>query len=808
MLGLCGPSELSRNDHPLYLERVRSDTIPADRLPRARERPTATPTGQALAAVLERGLLRKLPLERRFVSQLVQRDLVDHVMSFLAEDVFTSRTANGAVNFATTRSRLLDFFFQAVPKTSPCESPAHLEALVAGAWSEDPRVAVQLVFHLGAARSGKQDRWGFYDALMWVWKMSPGTVLVNLDHVPDTNYWKALLELTARIAEGPERTHERQTVQHAAHLAKRPMLLQRDAPGFDGSWDEGQEGWAGAGSRLENARGVLERYDADPVFRALLHKVAALFAAQLKEDLAAISSEPALPTSLCGKWAPYPYHSYDRRTLLAELIGRELFPQSLAEYADLAERDYAYRARERYRHVLTRLREHKRVPERLMNEGRVREINYKTVPGACLARNAKQFFQCDQERFLRFLRSPGQGKKCGSLQPHVLVEAAKKATGVEAILAEEQWKTLVAQTKAAGIQNCIAVCDVSASMKVEAAPGVSCMDLSIALTLLLAELEGFGHRRAITFESRPRLVELHGDTLGERAWGVKRLPWGGSTNFDAVFDLLIDTDVERVFVFTDMQFDEAAGYRGQTNFEAVKSRYAARGKALPELVFWNLAAYGSSGAPVQADTRGAVLVSGFSAALIQDVLAVPADKAQDQAKAKPKKERTPMEVMCSALDKPLFAPLAVSSNDRAVVEAILGTRCRLGPKRGGLRPSLPGPLPDVDPANCFKAREEMWWDQEEQQQLERYGYELLAMPGEEFGFRMPRGTRARALRTTHAQCAGYVATRTRGMLPPRRQRFRAEGTRERYRLADSRRRILKARGVTRRTSADVKYGGA
>ena len=37
-------------------------------------------------------------------------------MSFLTDDVFTSRTANGALNFATTRSHLLDFFFQAVPK--------------------------------------------------------------------------------------------------------------------------------------------------------------------------------------------------------------------------------------------------------------------------------------------------------------------------------------------------------------------------------------------------------------------------------------------------------------------------------------------------------------------------------------------------------------------------------------------------------------------------------------------------------------------------------------------------------------------
>ena len=44
--------------------------------------------------------------------------------------------------------------------------------------------------------------------------------------------------------------------------------------------------------------------------------------------------------------------------------------------------------------------------------------------------------------------------------------------GFEAILAYEQWNALVAQTKAAGIQNCIAVCDVSGSMGCEAAPGV------------------------------------------------------------------------------------------------------------------------------------------------------------------------------------------------------------------------------------------------------------------------------------------------------------------------------------------------
>ena len=68
-------------------------------------------------------------------------------------------------------------------------------------------------------------------------------------------------------------------------------------------------------------------------------------------------------------------------------------------------------------------------------------------------------------------------------------------------------------------------------------------------------------------------------------------------------------------------------------------------------------------------------VSGFSAALLQDVLAVKAEEpeeesapAEQKAKKAPKSERTPMEVMCCALDKPVFAAVAVASDDRAVVE--------------------------------------------------------------------------------------------------------------------------------------------
>ena len=53
----------------------------------------------------------------------------------------------------------------------------------------------------------------------------------------------------------------------------------------------------------------------------------------------------------------------------------------------------------------------------------------------------------------------------------------------------------------------------------------------------------------------------------------------------------------RVFVFSDMNFNCAAGGRAETDFERARKLYAEHGLELPAVVFWNLATRGS-GAPV------------------------------------------------------------------------------------------------------------------------------------------------------------------------------------------------------------------
>ena len=255
----------------------------------------------------------------------------------------------------TTLSANLDLFFHAVPEAEPSlEARNALESMLEKAWKEDPFTCVKLIFHAGAAREGKQDRYFFYDALVWLWDKSPATVLANLEHVPATNYWKALLELVARIAEGRSKTLERRFVEHRAHVARRPFLLASDAACLhkksrqateilqrfrsdsQSSLSEFAANWAtfvpplckfllsrdcdicaefgeptsreafahsatcprcrpccrgwDGGSRMQHARRVLRKFDTDLLFRALYCRVAELFATQLRADLAAIGA--------------------------------------------------------------------------------------------------------------------------------------------------------------------------------------------------------------------------------------------------------------------------------------------------------------------------------------------------------------------------------------------------------------------------------------------------------------------------------------------------------------------------------------
>ncbi|CAE7195355.1 unnamed protein product [Symbiodinium sp. CCMP2456] len=552
VLGICGPSELRG------LERSRKQLAP--------QRRSAVPKSTRLvsAEAVLRARLRCLAKEA--CSEMLwpcvgRRDVVQHIMSFIQSDRPLIDTEVGGKMFQDTGSANLDLFFQSVPQGRP-KGDEQLKGLLEKAWAESPEVCLKQMFLLGS-RDGKQDRYSFYDAMMWLWHKDPHTLPANLHLVPECNYWKGLLEILARICEGPVRSLQRDLALHShykrCHKPPASTYRMEDA-GIKG------EGNFWPGSRLQLAEEALKRYDRDPVYRSLFERIARLFAEQLRVDLAAMRRGQKV--RLCAKWCPLLYHSFDRRTLLCEGIARWLFPATLPEFAGCSERQYAYRARDLLRERLSELTEYMKLPERLICQHRWAEIRHKSFPAACLTKHAKSFEKHDSVRFREFMDKVEGGKvrvNTGALQPHEILKRVQRAAGKYGkALAQGQWRAMVERIREAGqLQDCIAVCDVSGSMSCEAAPNISCMDVAIALSLLVAELSsGPLARQVITFHERPSLVKFPDTSdLCELVSFIMRLDWGGSTNFHRVFQLLenVPQPPKKILVCSDMQFANAGG---------------------------------------------------------------------------------------------------------------------------------------------------------------------------------------------------------------------------------------------------------
>jgi hypothetical protein len=77
-------------------------------------------------------------------------------------------------------------------------------------------------------------------------------------------------------------------------------------------------------------------------------------------------------------------------------------------------------------------------------------------------------------------------------------------------------------------------------------------------------------------------------------------------------NLTEDQLINRVFVFSDMEFDEAYGLDSwETDYQVIQRKFRENGyNRVPEIVFWNLR--NSSSTPVVASQNGVALVSGFS----------------------------------------------------------------------------------------------------------------------------------------------------------------------------------------------------
>ncbi|QRW16090.1 hypothetical protein RhiXN_04091 [Rhizoctonia solani] len=483
------------------------------------------------------------------------------------------------------------------------------------------------------------------------------------------------------------------------------------------------------GRRDANHALLKEKLEHDKSFLALYVAVAQIFAQELGKDIALLkrietaSEEEAFDLkfdiSSAAKWAPSLDGAHDRPTNLATAIALVMHSQGKFDELTLSingpvTQEQAQILRSYYRRwVISPLRRFVDVAEIKMSSQQWDRINYKHVPSQCMKKNKAHFFKHDEKRLTNYLADVAMGKSKisgATLLPHELLIEALKASRTEISgkenspekavqqeiqrrleetnkkVIEAQWNSLLERMKESGaLDSSLALVDVSGSMGyIEATPPktqgpIQPIFPAVALGLVLAALaKPPFNNMFITFSATPELLTIPPGGIVDQARWMVRTDWGMNTDYEAVFLKLIlpaaiknkvkpEDMVKRLFVFSDMQFDESLssssnGNAWETTHDRVSKAFKEAGYEIPEMVYWNLQS--GTTKPVLKDTPGTSLITGFSANMMK--LFMDGESLEDEAveigpdgEEVQKKRKDPLDIMEKALSKNCYAPLKV-----------------------------------------------------------------------------------------------------------------------------------------------------
>ena len=314
--------------------------------------------------------------------------------------------------------------------------------------------------------------------------------------------------------------------------------------------------------------------------------------------------------SLLAKWLPSDNASSSRTRKMAERLIDEL---------GMDKREY--------RALLTALRSRIGLVERQLTRKTPEKINYEAVPAQAMFKYRSAFKRVDDDRFKDYLTDVSDGKKkmhAETLFPYEVLRPffkgdwwdMKMKPAREADVLEQLWNHLPGSVSNV---NAISVVDTSGSMYWSSGALKPAL-ISQAMGLYCAErCQGLFHNHMITFESRPHLVKVHGATLRDKLKYIGTLPWGGSTDLEKVFDLILETAVKNnakqeempqvLYIFSDMEFNRAMRNPDKTVYENARELFEAFGYRMPAVVFHNVNSWKMQ-TPVTARTRGTALSSG------------------------------------------------------------------------------------------------------------------------------------------------------------------------------------------------------
>lgn len=354
-----------------------------------------------------------------------------------------------------------------------------------------------------------------------------------------------------------------------------------------------------------------------------------------KEALDLIASALKGKNGLAAKWMPRPNVTNKEKKSWASAIRKHL-GLSPKEYRKL-------------------LSENSNTVEQLMCSNKWSEIDYSKLPSKAMSDLMKTFTKKDQVRFSDYLESVKKGEKtinAGAVYPYDIVKnlrfGSKDGSNV-------QWNALPNYLEG-NKERFLPLVDVSGSMTCSAGnnPNISCMDVAVSLGLYISERNVGPFKDAfITFSSNPRLQILKG-SLSERFKQLNSADWGMTTNVEAAFKLILDKAVENnvpshemptmILILSDMEFNCSVKNYDDNAQRMINKMYINAGYEMPKIVYWNIHAK-QDNFPVHFDDKGTCLVSGFSPALLKNLLGG--------------KDLTPQSMMLEVVNSPRYSSITI-----------------------------------------------------------------------------------------------------------------------------------------------------
>ncbi len=360
--------------------------------------------------------------------------------------------------------------------------------------------------------------------------------------------------------------------------------------------------------------------------------------AQLYNDIQSMNDGKSI--SLCAKWVPSEKgaHGYVYKKI-AKAYG--IFVQQNNGTKCLNCADFR-------KQVLSPLRAKLNILETKLCNKDYAHIDYEQVPSVAMNKHSKKpsakgkkyqknsynaFMRNDALRFVEYKDKVVKGEakvNISALFPHQIVQHyynpdTHRQSHSKDDLVEGQWKTMVEEmSKIGDLSESLVLADVSGSM--DGMP----MLISYTMGILISSIAKCEVWKdvVLTFESQPRLVKVKGESLYEKVNSIRSAPWGGSTDFMAALNVILEMAIKyklnqddlpkRLIVVSDMQFNVADRSANNGSFEVAKKKFETAGYTLPQMVFWNVRS--TNTVPVMSGIPGVSLVSGYSPNVLKSVL--------------------------------------------------------------------------------------------------------------------------------------------------------------------------------------------